>query len=179
MRWSAAQTIGWILRRQPLHLEQWTTEMGPELSGAQKQLAMAIASGQVQAWGRKQAHALTEQLPTDPFRISGLPTIVNAHGEMVSRIPHRPYEGPKWQSVEFASEEIKRAWPKPPPSSAKNWMQQEANRLSAAGQIGKRDDMVTLCMEATSCTKRQAQAAHREMPETLRRRRGKPSKSSG
>jgi hypothetical protein len=178
MRWSAAEALSWIIRQQSLGLEHWTTDMGPGIEPAQKGLADAIATGRVGAWGRKQAqpHGLVEQVPSDPFRIQGLEMVVGVHGDMTTLPPHKlnKYKGPRWQSIEFEADEIKQTWPKPPPPRATDWMLKEAQRLQAAGRIGKRDDMVRRCREETGCTKRQAEAAHKDLPEDLRRSRGKP-----
>ena len=84
MRWSAAQTLSWIMRQEALELRQWTADMGPMIIDAQRMLASKIAAGQVQAWGRKQPHGLAEQIPTDPFRIPGLTVVVDVHGEMAT-----------------------------------------------------------------------------------------------
>jgi hypothetical protein len=89
------------------------------------------------------------------------------------------YEGPRWYGVEFDSAEIKRAFPKPPSTSAKKWVLKEAKRLHSAGKIGKREDMLKRCMQDTGCTKREAEAAHKNLPDKFKRPRGKPRKSPG
>jgi hypothetical protein len=58
-------------------------------------------------------------------------------------------------------------------------MLNEAERLHAAGSIGKRDVMVRDCMRATGCKKREAEAAHKSLPDKLKRRPGKPRKNLG
>jgi len=98
---------------------------------------------------------------------------------MASALPHKTYTGHKWHSIEFEPSEIKIAWPAPPPETASKWMKKEADRLRAEGKIGKREAMVPDCMKATGCTKRQAEAAHKALPQEVRRSRGKPPKSSG
>jgi hypothetical protein len=137
----------------------------------------------VQAWGRPTPRGLFEKIPDDPFRIPGQPVVVGPHGDMTSPVPHKPYPrdkaDPIWHSIEFEPDEVKQAWPKPPSPGAKEWMKNEAERLNAAEQKGKRASMVKDCMEATGCTKREAEAAHATLPEGLRRRRGKPTKNSG
>ena len=92
--------------------------------------------------------------------------------------PFSSYEGPRWHSIEFDAVEIERAWPKPPPLSLKDWMLTDANRLlQTTRQLGKRIDMVHRCMKETTCTKRQAEAAHKALPEGLRRKVGNKGKN--
>jgi hypothetical protein len=177
MRWSAAQALGWVICRADV--AQWTPDMGPQLKDAQQELAGGIADGRVQAWGRPTPHGLFEKIPSDPFRIPGLPVVVGVHGEMTSLLPHKSYADRKWHSIEFEADEIKKAWPTPPPEPAIDWMKKEAERLKAAGQIGKRASMVADCMAATGCTKREAEVAHGGLPEGLRRPRGRSPKNSG
>ena len=167
--WSASQALAWIVCQRPLKLEdrEWTSDMGPQIEGAQSKLAEAIGGGQVQAWGRRQAHGLLEAVPRDPFCIPGLVVIVGEHGDMRSLLPHKPYAGPRWQSIEFDADQIKHVFPKPP-FLAQKWMSKNATK----GQ--KRDSLVRDCMKATGCTKRDAEAAYKELPEELRRPRGKP-----
>jgi len=181
MRWSASQTLAWIIGQKPLSLEknEWTTDMGPKMKAAQRALAEALSSGRVHAYGRRQPHGYIEPMPNDPFRIQGIPVVVGVYGDLTSLAPHKPYEGPAWNSIEFDADEIEREWPKPPPLSALEWMYKEAERYDAAGTTGKRDVMVRDCMEAAGCTKREAEAAHRSLPNKLKRQRGKPRKSSG
>src|SRR5512144_70400 len=101
MRWSAAEALSWIICKEALGLRQWTSELGPAIKDAQQELAAAIAVGRVQAWGRPSPHGLLEEVPSDPFRISGLSVVVGVYGEITSLLPHKPYNGPKWQSLEF------------------------------------------------------------------------------
>jgi hypothetical protein len=138
LRWSASQVLAWIIRQEPLKLErrEWTSDMGPGIEDAKRRLAAAIASGQVRAWGREKPHGLAEKMPSDPFRISGLSVVVGVHGEITTLEPHKPYVGPVWHSIEFEADEIQQAFPKPPPLSAIEWMQIEANR-HAAGNYSK------------------------------------------
>jgi hypothetical protein len=178
MRWTAAQALSWIIQKAPLELKQWTSDMGPRIVDAQKELAERLAVGGVRAWGRKQPHGLAEPIPDDPFQISGLTVAVDVHGEMVT-LPtraHQPfssYEGPRWHSIAFEAAEIERAWPKPPPSSVKDWMLREAKKLlKDTGQLGKQDDMVRRCGKETGCTKREALAAHKTLSKELRREVG-------
>lgn len=178
MRWSAAQALGWIICREPLELRQWTSDMGSAIKDAQQVLAAAIAAGRVQAWGRPTPHGLLEEVPSDPFRISGLPVVVGVHGEITSVLPHKPYHGPKWQSLEFDANQFRRAWPTPPSETARDWMKNEAQRFKDANQIRKRDSMIKDCMKAIGCTQRVAAAAYASLPEGLRRRRGKPIKTT-
>jgi hypothetical protein len=172
-RWSASQALAWIICQKPLKLEsrEWTSDMGPLIEAARRKLAKAIGSGQLQAWGRKQPHGPLEAVPSDPFRIPGLVVIVGEHGEMRSRLPQKPYAGARWQSIEFDADQIKGVFPKPPVPTAQEWMLKNANK----GR--KRDSLVKDCMKATRCTKRDAEAAYKELPEELRLRRGKPSRN--
>lgn len=179
MRWSAAQTLSWIIRKTPLELTDWTSDMGPMIKDAQKKLARVIASGEVQAWGRKKPHEITEKIPNDPFRIPGCEVAVGVYGDMGPLIPHKPYNGPRWHFVEFEADEIQKALPKPPSPPVMEWMQKEAEQLHAQGSVGKRDDMVKRCMKAANCTKREAEAAHKSLPESLKRKKGKPPKTLG
>jgi hypothetical protein len=177
IKWSAAQALSWIICRAPLDLRQWSAHMGSGLRNAQKDLGAAIAAGRVHAWGRAQPHGLIEKVPASQFRISGLPLVVDAHGAMTSLLPHKPYNGPKWETIEFEANEIKRVWPAPPTQAAKDWMKKEAERLKP--EIGKREFMIKDCMKATGCTKRVAEKAHAALPEGLRRRQGKPPRKPG
>ncbi len=178
MRWSAAQTLSWIICKAPLELSNWTPEMGPMIKDAQKELTRLIGSGEVRAWGRPQPHKLVERIPSDPFRIPNLAVVVGVHGDMSALTPLRPYNGTRWHFVEFEADEIQKALPKPPSPSAVEWMLKEA-KLHAQGSMGKRDDMVGRCMKATNCTKRVAEAAHKSLPEHLKRNKGKPPKTLG
>jgi hypothetical protein len=180
MRWSASQVLAWIIRKQPLSLEknEWTRAMGRRLKDAQRKLAGALSSGRMHAYGRKQPHGPIEPMPNDPFRIQGVPVVVGVHGDLTSLAAHKPYTGPAWYSIEFDATEIEREWPKPPPTSAKNWVLKEAERLHAAGIIGKRDVMIRNCMTATGCKKREAEAAHKSLPDKLKYKRGKPRKNA-
>jgi hypothetical protein len=167
--WSASQTLAWIICQKPLKLEnrEWTSDMGPEIEGAQRKLAEAIGGGQVQARGRNQPHGLWEPVPPDPFCIPGLVMIVGEHGEMRPLLPHKRYDGPCWQSIVFDADQIKHAFPEPPPLSAWDWMLKNANKAQ------KRDNLIRDCMKETGCTKRNAEAVYKELPEELRRPRGK------
>jgi hypothetical protein len=181
MRWLAAQALAWIIKRVPLELKDWTSDMGPDIESAGKMLAGAMSAGHVRAWGRRTPHALIEQIPSDQFRISGLTLIVSPSGELTTSPPRKwfTYEGIRWQDIEFDADEIRRAFPRPPPPSATEWMLKEAEAHLAAGTIGKRAVMIRDCMTATSCTKRQAEAAHKSLPDEFKRQRGKPPKNSG
>jgi hypothetical protein len=143
---------------------------GAQLQQAQEKLAAAIGRGEVHAWGRREPHGLLEQIPRDPFCISGLSVIVGEHGDMRPLSPHRQYNGPRWLSIELEPDQIKRAFPKPD-FSALAWMSENASRDQ------KRDSLVRDCMNATGCTKRTAEAAYNDLPDAQRRRRGKPSRN--
>jgi hypothetical protein len=181
MRWSASQALAWIIGRKPLSLQknEWTPDMGPKLRGAQRTLAEALSSGRVQAYGRREPHGPIEPMPNDPFRIQGVPVVVGAHGDLGSLAPHKRYSGPEWHSIEFEADEIEREWPKPPPPSAMEWMRKKAEAHAAAGTVAKRDVMVRDCMKATGCTKREAEAAHKGLPDELRYKKGRPPKNPG
>jgi hypothetical protein len=179
MRWPAARALAWIILKVETNV--WTPEMGPDIEPAGKMLAEAISAGHVRAWGRAKPHASLEQIPDDQFRISGLTLIVSPHGELATLPPHKltSYKGRLWYGIEFDSDEIKRAFPKPPPPSAMEWMLTEAEDNFADGKIAKRDDMLDRCREATGCTKREAEAAHKSLPDKFKIRRGKPPKNPG
>jgi len=182
MRWSAAQTLSWIIQQEPLELKDWRAGMGSKMEPAQKTLAKSIGTNKISAWGRKNRHGSLEQIPGGDFRISGVLLIVGAHGDLATVPRHKlsTYEGVRWEDIEFDPAEIRREWPKPPSASANVWMQQEADRLfKKSSQPGKRDDMVRDCMEAINCTRRDALSAYQGLPANLRRMRGKPTKSRG
>ena len=176
--WSASQALAWIICHKPLSLEnqQWTSDMGPKIEGAQRTLATAIAAGQVQAWGRSQPHGLFEPIPRDPFCIPGLPVVVGEHGDMRSLLPQKQYAGRRWHSIEFDADQIKGAFQEPAPPSVLGWMLN--NSLNEANKKKKKADLVDECMAETGCKQREAKAAYKELPETLRRMRGKPSRNS-
>ena len=177
MRWSAAQTLAWILRRAPLDLRKWTSDMGPELAKAKEELSRAISEERLTTWGAPRPQAPQEPVPPDLFRNWDL--VVNEYGELGPRLPRRRYRGPLWTYIGFDTADVMASWPKPPPQQASQWMLAEANRLKADGRKGKRDDLVPRCRAAVGCTKREAERAYRELPEEFRRPRGKPPNNSG
>jgi hypothetical protein len=182
MRWSAAQTLSWIIQQEPLELKDWRAGMGSKIEPAQLSLASSIGANKISAWGRKKRHGALEQIPNGDFRISGLLLVVGPHGDLATVPRHKlsTFEGARWEDIEFDPAEIKREWPTPPSASANIWMEQEASRLfKRSGQPGKRDDMVQDCMKATKCTRRGALSAYKGLPANLRRMRGKPTKSHG
>ena len=170
--WTASQALAWIIGKKPLKLEegQWTEEMGPKIKGAQKELAAAIGGGQVQAWGRSQPHGLLEPVPRDPFCIPGLAVIVGEHGEIRSLLPHRRYDGPRWQSIEFDADQIERVFPKPDPA-AQQWM------LNNASKEQKRDSVVKDCI-APGLHQARRRGSLQQLPDSQRRKRGKPARNS-
>jgi len=87
-------------------------------------------------------------------------------------LPLKQYYGRprRWQPVQFEADQIKRAFPKPD-NAAQAWMLKNASRDQ------KRDSLVRDCMNATGCTKRSAEAAYKDLPDTQRRRRGKPPRN--
>ena len=176
MRLTASQALSQIISGKPYKLEdrEWKLEMGPAIADAQKRLARCIAQGQVQAMGRRTRHGALENVPADIFRITDIEVVISPHGDIVSLRPHQVYEGEQWYSVEFDAAEIRRAFPSSPKQSVDQWMLQEGNRYRSDGRIGKRDVMVKDCQTATGCSSREAKAAHKRLPEDLRRQRGKP-----
>jgi len=178
MRWSAAQALSWIICGEPREMNRWTHDMGPRIEHARETLARAIGSGQVQAWGRPQPHAELERLPDGQFRIPGLPAVVDPHGAMISRLPHKPYSGPKWESIEFDAKELEKAFPLPPSQTASDWMENEAKRLANQGSKGKQDDLVKRCMDSVGCSRDEARRAYRALPNDMKLRRGRPRKPS-
>jgi hypothetical protein len=184
MKWNAAQALTWVTRREPLDLGSWTPEILPPIEGAQQQLAKAIGADQIRAWGRPERTRTradrdgpTEQIPSSIFRNTR--QIVDFTGDIATRPHTECYYGPRWLAIEFDEDEIKRAFPKPPPPDATNWMLDEGQRLQAEGRKGKRADMVKDCMKATCCTKRAAEAAHGMLPQEFRRPRGKSPRTAG
>jgi hypothetical protein len=150
--------------------------MGKELRNAEASLGKAIGQESVRAWGRPTKEGLYEPVPNEQFRIPGGPLGVDVTGDMVSVHPNHPYTGPRWYSIEFEPEEIKRVWPKPPLASAMDWMRQAAKRLKAEGRKEKRETLVQDCVKATECTTRDAIKAYQSLPENVRLGRGKPRK---
>jgi hypothetical protein len=182
MRWSAAQTLAWIIRQEPLELKDWPAGIAPKLEPTQERLATSIGANKISAWGRKKRHGSLEQIPGGDFRISGVRLIVGPHGDLATIPRHKlsTYEGTQWEDIEFDPAEIKREWPKPPSASAIDWMRREAQRvLDHTGQPAKRDDLLKRCMKEAPCKKREAEGAFEKLPMNLRRPRGKPPKQSG
>jgi hypothetical protein len=160
--WSASQVLAWIICHKPLILEnqRWTSDIGPLVRGANGKLAAPIGRAEVPAW-RREPHRLLEQIPRDPFW----------RAVIVGECPPKQYYGRRWQWVEFEeADQIKRAFPRPD-ISAQSWMLKNASRDQ------KRDSLVRDCMNATGCTKRSAEAAYKDLPDTQRRRRGKPPRN--
>jgi hypothetical protein len=178
MWWPASAALSQIICGNPFKLEarEWKLEMGPAIADAQRRLARSIAQGQVQAMGRRARHAALEKVPADIFRITDIEVVISPLGDIVSLRPHQVYRGEQWCSVEFDAAEITRAFPSAPKKSVDQWMLQEGNRYRSDGRIGKRDIMVKDCQTATGCSSREAIAAHKRLPEDLRRQRGKPRK---
>src|SRR5262249_42098169 len=111
----------------------------------------------------------------------GIEVVVDVYGDMSVLPRHKlhKYKGPRWVSVEFEGDEVKRAWPKPHPPAAREWMLKEAKRLAGSGKAAKRDDMVRRCRDEIGCTKRAAEAAYKTLPDGMRRPRGRPPKDPG
>jgi hypothetical protein len=181
-RWSAAEALSWIIRREPLGIREWSSEMGPSIGTAEQALASAIANGKVSAWGRPTPHGLLEKVPPDPFRLPQPKLAVGPHGDMKSVPAHHgvPHDCPRWHGIEFDASEIKGEWPAPPTATAMEWMLRDAQEtFGRSGTPGKRDDMVKRCMADANCTKRDAEAAHKALPDHLRRPKGKPPNRAG
>ena len=178
MWWPASAALSQIICGNPFKLEarEWKLEMGPAIVDAQRRLATSIPQGQVQAMGRRTRHAALEKVPADIFRITDIEVVISPFGDIVSLRPHQAYRGEQWYSVEFDAAEITRAFPSAPKQSVDQWMLQAGNRYRSDGRTGKRDIMVKDCQTATGCSSREAIAAHKRLPEDLRRQRGKPRK---
>jgi hypothetical protein len=178
MRWTAAQTLSWIIKQVPLEWKDWSAGMGPKLEPSQSALATSIGADKISAWGRKERHGSLEQIPGGDFRISGMPLTVGPHGDLATIPRHKlsTYEGTEWKDIEFDPDEIKREWPKPPPLLAMDWMLREAEKaLKTTGHLAKREDLITRCRKETGYKKRQAEAAHKMLPERLKGGRGRRS----
>lgn len=177
MRWSAAQALSWIICQEPKELTDWTSDMGPELEAAQVALAEKVGANRVRAWGRPAEHAEVETVPAGQFRIQGLQVVVGPHGDMVTVPPRKPYNGPRWSSIEFDVEDVERAFPRPPRPCVDDWMRKQVEQLKVSGRLGKRDTIINDCMSATGCTKREAETAYSRLPDDMKRKRGRPSKA--
>jgi len=151
--------------------------MGPHLQQAKKDIAGAIAAEQLTVWGALSDVSPQQQVPAERFRRHDV--VVDEFGEMVPRFPHKPYHGPRWKHIEFDLEQVQRLWPKPPPPSSSAWMLTETRTLNSQGRIGKRDDLVKRCMAETGCTKRAAELAHKQLPDELRRPKGRAPRTRG
>ncbi|MGB6534558.1 MAG: hypothetical protein WBF58_01190 [Xanthobacteraceae bacterium] len=151
--------------------------MGPEIEWAQRALAAAIGGEKVRAWGRLTLDSEMREIPSSKFRHTGL--VVDFTGELVTSAPHRTSAERRIKWIEFDEDEVKRAFPTPPPPNAAQWMLNEAKSLQALGRKGKRADMVKDCMSATGCKKRPAEDAHAALPAEFKRPRGKSPKLSG
>lgn len=188
MKWSAAEALGWILNQRPVKYGHWPSEMwsDPALSRAEMGLAEAISDERVTAYGKLIEHRSRIRdgemvvVPSDRFRIQGMPFIVDAHGDMATRpvAAIAKYRGPLWAEIEFDAEEIQAAFPAPAPIGAREWIHEAAEQRARQGQLAKRDALIKDCMKATGATSRQCAAAYKALPAHLRRARGKPSKSS-
>lgn len=179
MRWTAAQAMGWIIDYEPRKLGSWTTAMGTRLREAQERLRRAIAKGEVTAWGRPSPQQPYEEVPAEQFSISDTPVGIGVHGDMVPLFPQKPYTGPKWHSIQFPSEQMKKCFPAPLPPSITEWMRSRATLNKTQGKpILKRQTLLDETVQATGCTTRDAIAAYNELEPDLRRPRGKPRKRS-
>jgi hypothetical protein len=179
MRWSAAQTLSWIIQHKALPLKSWTDELGPKLSAAEIELAAAIKEGRVGARGRPTPCDPQQAVPPDIFGMAALQLVVGAYGELKSSPPHKFGQCEKealhgWRDIEFDRKEIQGAWPEPPPVELTEWLEREARRtLNETGCIEKRESLLRRCRTETGCKKRAAEAAHKRLPHDLRLPRGR------
>jgi hypothetical protein len=67
MRWSAAQSLAWIIRKKPLELRVWLTEMGPDIEPAGKMLAEAIVLVMYAHGAGQSLTRLSSRYPTTNF----------------------------------------------------------------------------------------------------------------
>jgi hypothetical protein len=116
MRWSAAETLSWIIRRQPRKLKDWTPDMGPKIESAQRELASAIAEDRVHARGRNcdNLHGPFEPVSADEFSLEDTKIAVGVHGDIITLPRHKNqfYKGDRWRQIQFDSEEIQDQWPR-------------------------------------------------------------------
>jgi hypothetical protein len=188
MKWSAAEALSWISHGVAIPLSGWTKNTYSGVEEAQRKLRTALAAERVRARGRAEkedpatgrivTHGLFEDVPPDPFDLPDIEVVVGVHGDMVMPAHKRSrYREKCWRDLRFDDAEVKREWPKSPSAVAKAWMRKDAEQIKATiGKPGKRDDMVRRCMQATGCTRVQAQAAHKGLPSEFRRPPGKPPK---
>jgi hypothetical protein len=198
-RWEAVEAIAYLHKGVPLPWAEWQGEGSSEadIEAAEIDLTEAIRAG-VPAWGQPRPYARKEQIPVgdlDPGRIDRKATpvsvahqpkvIVSRYGNItiLPRQRSADYQGPRWSDIEVDAARLMEARPRPvdePTSTAAlavEWMLKEAGTLAAAGNKGKRDQMVSDCMNVVGCTKREAEDAHKRLPDHLRRRRGRSPKS--
>jgi hypothetical protein len=182
---TAAEAISWIIQREPLKLTGWPSKLGPQFAAAGRELVKKAANKQLVAWGRLDQYGPLQRIPDSELRVTRLDLAVSPHGELSSYPPHkvlayRDGGGRGWHDIEFDEDEIRKIWPEPLPIIAVNWMTSEAKKVKEeTGHPNKRDDLVKRCMSAIGCTRRIAQAAHKELPPEYKRSRGKPTKSVG
>ena len=134
-RWSAAQMLSWIGRREPLKLTEWPSDMGGQILPAQLKLTEAIARqriSDVRGWlgppGSK------ERVPNDLFSDPEFTMIVTPHGRLTihpSYKRHKFEEEHKidldkwWREIDFDQDEGKQAFPAPPAPCQFNWQERK------------------------------------------------------
>src|SRR5689334_4639187 len=109
MRWSAEDTLSWIIVHKPCKFRDWTPDMGREYERAQRELAAAVATERVCAWGRneKEPHGPLEQVKADRFRLRDVNLVISIDGNMGALPPRKfsKYEGDRWRDIEFDAKE--------------------------------------------------------------------------
>ena len=112
--WSAAQTLAWIIRREP---GEWTPEMGKEIKPAQLKLSEAIAARRINLWGRQPGSLQIKQIPNDLFSPSKYKVIVTPDGDLSTEPPHKRHKFEQeykddcgWHDIIFAEDESRREW---------------------------------------------------------------------
>jgi hypothetical protein len=68
MKWSAAQTLSWIIKQEPLELKDWPAGMGPQIEPAQKMLSSRINASNIRAEEARTARLSKYQAETFVFR---------------------------------------------------------------------------------------------------------------
>lgn len=130
----------------------------------------AIARGTVRARGFNRTTGLPssprEELPSDVFdRYRSL--TVDGFGETSSKYPAPPLPIPEWNEIIFDEGEIRDLWPRVAPN-LEDWMRNDAEKNPSA----KRDTRIADCRRDNGCTFKEAQAAYRRLPQSMRRGRG-------
>lgn len=172
---TAAEVLSLLICGATKVLPDWTSDLGPDLKAAQRKLADFIGSGKLPAYGRATPHGLKEPVPPELFNIRGVPVVVGPHGDMASLVPHKKYHGPIYTDIEFESEDVRKLFPAVDVMAV--MMSLAEQEIARTGQPGKREDLIKRTAAAARCPQREAVAAHKNLPELLRRTRGNRSKS--